>query len=393
MEMVDTSRKRESARLLAFYLPQFHPIAENDLWWGRGFTEWRNVVQARPQFRAHYQPHIPADVGFYDLRLAETREAQAALAREHGIFGFCYYHYWFNGRRLLSRPFDEVLASGKPDLPFCLCWANEDWTRAWDGRSGEVLVAQQYSAEDDRNHLRWLARAFQDDRYIRVDGRPLFLVYRALLLPDPARTTAIWREEARRLNLGDLFLCRVESFSDERDDPTILGFDAAVEFQPDWVRLRTPLRQGKGWELLRKIRLSNGVYRRHRVYDYGSVVQRMLEKPTPPYRRFPCVTPSWDSTPRRKAEAVILRGSTPELYGSWLHEVIDRTASEPSGERVVFINAWNEWGEGNHLEPCQRWGRAYLEATQEALAAATASRRQLADGVPVSIGMNSGGPK
>ena len=384
VKMPDVSWKDDSARLLAFYLPQFHPIPENDRWWGRGFTEWRNVVQARPQFRGHYQPHLPADLGFYDLRLAETREAQAALAREHGLFGFCYYHYWFNGRRLLGRPIDEVLASRKPDFPFCLCWANEDWTRAWDGRSGKTLFAQQYSEEDDRRHLRWLAPAFQDDRYIRVDGRPLFLVYRALLIPDPARTTAIWREEAQHLGVGDLFLCRVESFSDERGDPTALGFDAAVEFQPDWNRLRTPLRHGKGWDLLRKIRLSDRAYGRHRVYDYEAVVERMLEKPTPPYRRFPCVTPSWDSTPRRKAEAVILRRSTPELYGSWLREVIDRTGAEPPGGRLVFINAWNEWGEGNHLEPCERWGRGYLEATREAVQRASVreQRRLVGSSLP-----------
>jgi lipopolysaccharide biosynthesis protein len=363
--MPDVSRKDDSVRVLAFYLPQFHPIPENDRWWGRGFTEWRNVVQARPQFRGHYQPHLPADLGFYDLRLAETREAQAVLAREHGLFGFCYYHYWFTGRRLLGRPIDEVLASGKPDLPFCLCWANEDWTRAWDGRSGEILIGQRHSEEDDRDHLRWLARAFEDERYIRVDGRPLFLVYRALLLPDPVRTTAIWREEAERLGLGEPYLCRVESFSNERGDPAALGFDAAVEFQPDWTRLGRSLRQGSGWNMSRKLGLSNDAYGSHRIYDYGSVVERMLEKPSPPYRRFPCVTPSWDSTPRRKADAVILRGSTPDLYSSWLRKVIDRTSAASGDERLVFVNAWNEWAEGNYLEPCQRWGRGYLEATRE----------------------------
>jgi lipopolysaccharide biosynthesis protein len=374
----------QSVRPIAFYLPQFHPIPENDRWWGQGFTEWRNVAQALPLFRGHYQPHLPADLGFYDLRLAETRQAQAALAREYGIYGFCYYHYWFNGQRLLGRPFDDVLASGSPDFPFCLCWANEDWTRAWDGRSGETLADQRYSEEDDRRHLRWLARAFEDGRYIRVDGRPLFLVYRALLLPDPARTTATWREEAQRLGVGDLFLCRVESFSDEQGDPTALGFDAAVEFQPDWRRLGRPLQQGEGWDLARKLRVSNAAYGSHRIYEYGTVVQRMLGMPSPAYRRFPCVTPSWDNTPRRKAEAVILRGSTPGLYESWLRKVMERTAAESPKDRLVFVNAWNEWGEGNHLEPSQRWGRAYLEATREALAAATAGRCRSADAVPQS---------
>jgi hypothetical protein len=383
--MMETVSKR-SVRVLAFYLPQFHPIPENDEWWGRGFTEWRSVVAARPQFRGHYQPHLPADLGFYDLRTSETREAQAALAREYGISGFCYYHYWFNGRRLLGRPFDEVLESGRPDFPFSLCWANEDWTRAWDGRSGERLIRHEYSDEDDRRHLQWLARAFQDERYIRVHGKPLFLVYRALRLPDPLRTTEIWREEAQRLGVGELFLCRVESFTDEHSDPAPLGFDAAVEFQPDWTRLGTPFRRGRHWNLLRKLGLSSPVYRRHRVYDYESVVQGMLEKRLPPYRCFPCVTPSWDNTPRRKSDAVVLRGSTPELYARWLSAAIEKELSSPPDEAMVFINAWNEWAEGNHLEPCQRWGPGYLEATRDALAATRAGDRRSTRVVPVKTG-------
>ena len=181
-------------RLIAFYLPQFHPIPENDLWWGKGFTEWTNVAKAKPVFRGHYQPQFPADLGFYDLRLPEVREAQADLAREHEIHGFCYYHYWFNGRRLLQRPFEEVLATGKPNFPFCLCWANENWTRVWDGRDRQVLLTQNYNDADDRAHLQALASAFADPRYLRVDNKPLFLVYRAHRLPEPKRTTDVWRE-------------------------------------------------------------------------------------------------------------------------------------------------------------------------------------------------------
>jgi hypothetical protein len=339
--------------LIAFYLPQFHPVPENDEWWGKGFTEWTNVAKARPLFPGHYQPHLPADLGFYDLRLPETRQSQADLAREYGVYGFCYYHYWFKGKRLLERPFAEVLASGKPDFPFCLCWANENWTRRWDGHDEEILVAQVYCEEDDKEHIRWLVDAFRDERYIKVRGRPLFLVYRANELPDPVRTTSVWREEARRRGAGEIFLCRVESFAGERDDPAKIGFDASVEFQPDWCHFGPARRRGA-----------------NDVYDYTSVLERMLQKEPPGHTRFPCVMPSWDNAPRRRSGATILHGSTPQLYQDWLREALHRAQHNEGTDGIVFLNAWNEWGEGNHLEPCQRWGRAYLEATREALAAA-----------------------
>ncbi|MEO7836011.1 MAG: glycoside hydrolase family 99-like domain-containing protein, partial [Acidimicrobiales bacterium] len=292
-------------RLIAFYLPQFHPIPENDEWWGRGFTEWTNVAAARPVFPGHVQPRLPADLGFYDLRLPEARERQAELAGAHGVSAFCYYHYWFGGRRLLERPFAEILATGRPDFPFCLCWANENWTRAWDGRTSSVLVPQVYSEEDDRSHGRWLASVFGDERYLRVEGKPLFLVYRASDLPDALRATSIWREEADRLGIGEILLCRVESFVTEHGDPAAMGFDAAVEFQPDWASLGPPRiqRQGLG-RILPRRQAAQGL----RVYDYSDVVQRMLAKPPPSYRRFGCVTPSWDNTPRQGAGGVVLDG-------------------------------------------------------------------------------------
>jgi glycosyl transferase family WbsX len=344
-------------RLVAFYLPQFHPIPENDAWWGKGFTEWTNVASARPLFHGHYQPHIPADLGFYDLRLPETRRAQAELAEAHGITAFCYYHYWFNGRRLLERPFEEVLASGEPRLPFCLCWANENWTRRWDGQDHQVLIAQHYSDEDDRAHIRSLLGAFRDPRYLRIEGKPLFLVYRTMWMPDPRRTTAIWREEARNGGVGELFLCRVESTVYEQNDPRPLGFDGAVEFQPEWSRLGGPVRRRRA----------------SHVYDYAAMVDAALDKRPADYRRLPCVTPGWDNSARRERGATIITGSTPELYGEWLRQVVAAEQASGDDEPVVFVNAWNEWAEANHLEPCRRWGRAYLEATRAALAAVGAS--------------------
>jgi lipopolysaccharide biosynthesis protein len=307
---------------------------------------------------------VPSELGAYDLRDPEVSERQAALARDHGISAFCYYHYWFGGKRLLGEPLDRVLASGRPEFPFCLCWANENWTRVWDGRNDHVLIGQAYSDEDDRAHMRWLVNSFRDERYLRVEGKPLFLVYRARDLPDPSRTTEVWRQEAEREGVGEIFLARVESFENERHDPRELGFDAAVEFQPDQVTRPRARHRGREWDLLRRLRLSSPAFASNKVFAYSDLVATALGKPTPEYLRFPCVTPGWDNSPRRSEGAWIFDGSTPELYERWLREAVARA---PSAQPLVFLNAWNEWAEGNHLEPCERWGRAYLEATRRAL--------------------------
>jgi len=313
---------------------------------------------------------------FYDLRLAETREAQAQLAREYGIYGFAYYHYWFSGKQLLQLPFDEVLASGQPDFPFCLCWANENWTRTWDGLERNTLVAQAYSEDDDRRHIRWLAKAFEDRRYIRVNGRPLLLVYRASELPSAQTTASIWREEARKIGLGELYLARVEHFSEDAGDPVKIGFDAAVDFQPNGRSLGPPLNRGFFARAAREFGSVSGAYHTHTRYDYTILVENALREIPPPYKRFPCVTPSWDDTPRRPSKATILVGSTPAAYERWLRRAIVKFVPLSPGEDLVFINAWNEWGEGNHLEPCLKWGRAYLEATKNALLVASGEKRQ-----------------
>ncbi len=367
--------KLSKIKPIAFYLPQYHPIAENNQWWGEGFTEWTNVTKAKPLFQGHYQPHLPADLGFYDLRLSETREAQADLAQQYGIYGFCYYHYWFNGKRILERPFNEVLNSGKPSFPFCLCWANENWTRIWYGQDRKILIGQNYSAEDDKEHIRWLAKAFQDERYIRIDGKPLFLVYRASEIPNPVKTTEIWREEAHRLGIGELYLCRVESYPSEQTDPVALGFDAAVEFQPDWAKLNGMSEKkqisknlGKYYnKIVRKINLNHLSIEFPRIYDYSLLMKQMINQEIPPYKRFPCITPSWDNTARRRKKANILHGSTPSLYNHWLENIVTKVVNNSDQDKFIFINAWNEWAEGNHLEPCQQWGRGYLKATKDAL--------------------------
>ena len=354
-------------RAIAFYLPQFHPIPENDAWWGKGFTEWINVAKAKPLFPGHYQPHMPADLGFYDLRLPETREAQATMASEYGIYGFCYYHYWFNGRRILDRPFREILASGKPDFPFCLCWANENWTRAWDGGDRDILLEQHYNPNDHLAHIRALIPALRDNRYIRVNGKPLILVYRTELIPESVRMAQIWREEAMRLGIGELYLARVESFS-EGIDPKSIGFDAAVEFAPDWRNKGDLLYRSKLRKVFTRIGLLPDVYYKHHIVRYDSMIQGMLQKPEVEHIRLHCVTPGFDNSARRSREAAIFVDSTPQSYQTWLNEIIRRTQEKYDGdEQLIFINAWNEWAEGNHLEPDLKWGNAFLEATRKAL--------------------------
>ncbi|HEX8327797.1 MAG TPA: glycoside hydrolase family 99-like domain-containing protein [Hymenobacter sp.] len=353
-------------RPLAIYLPQYHPVPENDEWWGMGFTEWANVAKATPRFLGHRQPHLPADLGFYDLRVAETRKQQADMARKYGIHGFCYYHYWFNGRRILERPFNEVLASGEPDFPFCLCWANENWTRRWDGQDQEVLLKQEYSLEDDLAHIRSLAPAFADPRYIRVNNKPLFAVYRSEAFPNIRQTLETWREEALKMGIGELYLVRMESFMRDTN-PHEMGFDAAFDFQPAF---NAPLVRQLGSlssRALNKLKLKDSSYYQNVVYQYEELARYMLERQEVPYKRFPGVSPGWDNSARRKKNAHILAGSTPELYENWLRGTIEKFVPYSQDENFVIINAWNEWAEGNHLEPDSTWGRGYLEATASAL--------------------------
>jgi lipopolysaccharide biosynthesis protein len=352
---------------IAMYLPQYHPIPENDEWWGKGFTEWTNVTKAKPLFKDHYQPHLPADLGFYDLRLPETRQAQADMAREHGIFGFCYYHYWFNGKTLLEKPIEAMLKSGTPDFPFCMCWANENWSRNWDGKFKNILIEQKYCFDDDVEHIRALVPFFADPRYIRVHNKPVFIVYRTELFPDIKRTAAIWRAESIKSGIGDLYLIRVESF-DRNVDPQSIGFDASFEFQPNWDI--QPRRQyGNVFNrALDLVGVKTSVFSRNQVRLYKDFVDTQIQRAVKTaYKRYPGIMPMWDNTARRKTDAYVLHGSTPEEYGKWLKHIVHTFQPYSEEENFIFINAWNEWGEGNHLEPCQKWGTSYLEITRKVL--------------------------
>jgi lipopolysaccharide biosynthesis protein len=354
-------------KAIALYLPQFHPIPENDQWWGKGFTEWKNVVKCLPRFPGHNQPQLPADLGFYDLRLPEARVAQAELAAAYGIHGFCYYHYWFNGRRVIERPFNEVLASGEPAFPFLLCWANENWTRRWDGLEQEVLLKQEYSSEDDVFHIRSLLHAFADHRYIRLNGKPVFLVYRASLLPNPQKTAEVWRQEVRRAGLGDLCLGLVQGFDTEQQDPRELGFDFALEFAPDWRMLGPSINPFPPRTLRDRVLRRPMPFTKDRIFSYKVCRDNMLAKASPAFPWYRMATPSWDNSARRAEGATILHDATPELYEEWLRCLV--SDARENNREFVFINAWNEWAEGNHLEPCQKFGRAFLEATRNALTA------------------------
>jgi O-antigen biosynthesis protein len=345
-------------RLIAYYLPQFHPIPENDLWWGKGFTEWTNVTKAVPRFVGHYQPRLPGELGFYDLRSPDTLRRQASLAKRYGIHGFCLHYYWFGGRRLLETPLNLLLENKDIDLNFCLCWANENWTRRWDGEENEILIAQSYSPEDDIMFARSLEPMFRDPRYIRIDGRPLLVVYRASQLPDPLATARRWRHHFASAGLGNPYLVMAQTWGDE--DPRPFGFDAAVEFPPHKLGVDASRINGA-------VETLDHGYEGN-VYEYDYLVKSATTAAATRYKLFPCVCPSWDNEARKPRKGSVFAFSTPTKYGAWLTHACQRALSEfKPEERFVFINAWNEWAEGAHLEPDRHFGFAYLNETARVL--------------------------
>lgn len=355
------------ATLVAFYLPQFHPIEQNDAWWGKGFTEWRNVTSALPQFEGHMQPRLPADLGFYDLRNPQVMRDQATLAQEYGVGAFCFYYYWFSGTTLLETPLRQWLADDSIEMPFCLCWANENWARRWDGRSDDILIGQHHSAEDDIAFITHVADYLRDRRALKVDGKPMLLVYRPHLLPDARATAQRWRQWCREHDIGEIHLAYVQGF--ERPDPRDINFDAAVEFPPNMSNPRS---------LTAYQYLINGDFQGD-VRDWRELASETAARPLPDYPLYPGVNPGWDNEARRSGRGRVYLHASPRGYRDWLSATIHhRLAPVPKAQRLVFINAWNEWAEGALLEPDARLGHAYLEATRQALrgpaAAPTATR-------------------
>lgn len=361
-----TPPSKTKVRALALYLPQFHPIPENDEWWGKGFTEWTNVGKAKPLFPGHYQPHIPADLGYYDLRVPETRKAQAEMAAEFGIEGFIYWHYWFgNGKRLLERPFNEVLSSGEPDFPFALAWANETWRGFWFGDDGSrnVLIEQTYPGENDYiEHFKTVLPAFKDKRYIQCEGKPIFFVYKPLQHPEMKLFLDLWRQLARDNGLNGIYFIAIgqskygdveaESYYAEMMS---FGFDAVSIVNS----FKAPITSFKD-KLIHRV-IYDFLKLDIRKYCYEQVACHLdnLENV------FPSITPNWDHTPRTKRYGIMLYGTTPERFQEYLHKKIELIEDKPYDKRILIIKSWNEWAEGNYLEPDLKYGKQYLEAVKK----------------------------
>jgi len=360
---------KRQVRPIAIYLPQFHPIPENDEWWEKGFTEWTNVTKAKPLFKGHYQPHLPADLGFYDLRVPEIREQQALMAKEHGLYGFCYYHYWFNGRRLLERPFNDVFQSGKPDFPFMLFWANETWSRRWLGEERDILLKQTYSPEDDYNHAEYLIKIFKDKRYITVNERPVFIIYRPLDLPDISATMNILRTVSKRNGLNP-FLVASNSHVPLHSEQHLLdiGFDSVLNFMPQLGVLPDVFKDKFLWSKLKRNFFKHGVLNgKFKIYDYKEALRLMHQIEPRDFKNImPTVFVGWDNTPRRNGNGIILHSNNVVYFKEELKRVKTKLLESGGSADLLFINAWNEWAEGNHLEPDMQGNSLnFLEAVEE----------------------------
>ncbi|WP_428377532.1 glycoside hydrolase family 99-like domain-containing protein [Lichenicoccus sp.] len=353
-------------QMLAYYLPQFHAVKQNDEWWGEGFTEWTNVARGLPRFAGHYQPRIPRDLGHYSLTGVQTMRRQAEMARNAGIAGFVFYFYWFNGTRLLDAPLEALLADRSIDMPFCLMWANENWTRRWDGSEHDILISQDFRAEDEPAMIDCFGRHFADPRYIRLQGRPLLMIYRAGLVPDTKRTIGRWRELFMQRCGEDPIFLMSQAFGDS--DPRPFGIDGAIEFPPHKVvdGLAT---------INAQLDLLDTEFTAQ-VYDYDQIVERSLAAAVPDFPLVRTACPSWDNDARRQGSGLVMHGSTPAKYQAWLEGLMRQALAHPFfGSAIVCINAWNEWAEGAYLEPDLHHGAAYLNATARAVSGYGAATR------------------
>ena len=366
--------KQPKARVLAYYLPQFHPIPENDEWWGKGFTEWTNVGKAKPLFPGHYQPRVPADLGYYDLRVPETRKAQADMAREYGVEGFVYWHYWFgNGKRLLERPFNEVLTSGEPDFPFALAWANETWSGFYHGLRDEkqILIEQKYPGEEDYiAHFYEVLPAFKDKRYITCEGKPIFIIYKPDQIPNTKEFIDLWQKLAIENGLqGIHFIAHEQEVEDSSRLDIIynrdkrFGFDS-INIVNKFINSTTnlPLHYRLARKFLHK-------YKKFRIIP--NLMPYIPELYTTKYDIkedvFPSVCPGWDHTPRTGIDGRVVLESTPEKFFKACELAVQNVAHKNSERKFIFIKSWNEWAEGNYMEPDLKYGRKYLEALQKSL--------------------------
>lgn len=356
-----------NSKFIAFYLPQYHPIPQNDQWWGKGFTEWTNVTRAKPLFKNHKQPILPADLGYYDLRLEQTRIDQAVMAKDYGIDGFCYYHYWFNGKKLLERPASEMLKSKNPNFPFCLCWANETWSRRWTGEEKEILIKQEYSQQDDEEHANYLCDFFSDDRYIKIDGRPLFIIYRPGDLPNPTKTIETIKRVALKNSLKEPFLVASNSHLWDNEQLLKYGFDSILNFRPQLGILPYANTDAFSWGRLKrnykKFKLLSG---KLKIFDYNEAIENMqLIEPESFDKVIPCVFVGWDNTARRGKKGVVIVENKPELFEREIMRVQTKMNASKYNTQMIFINAWNEWAEGNKLEPDTTNGMLYLKSIKK----------------------------
>ncbi len=353
-------------RVIAFYLPQYHPTPENDLWWGKGFTEWTNVGKAKPLFRGHYQPKVPADLGYYDLRVPETRGEQADMARKYGIEGFCYWHYWFgNGKKLLDRPFKEVLSSGKPDFPFCLAWANHSWEDKLFNKEGKkkILIEQVYPGEEDYiQHFNYILPAFQDKRYIQVDGKPLFMVYSPFEVPDVSAFIALWQKLARENGLKGIHF--VAHTYDERDILSLKdkGFDGV-----NIVRLFQFFRRDFSFLEKSYMKIMRYVFGKGQIVSYKRASRFFIGKEEALNDCYPTIIPNWDHSPRSGREGHILVDAEPRLFEKHVTEAVKVISEKEEEHQLIFLKSWNEWAEGNYMEPDLRYGKGYLEALKNGI--------------------------